>query len=61
MDHKYFTVNAAKKKGGKKGQNKKNKGPSILKPTEGPKPYLSTPVIMQNLLMIESYYRKRGR
>lgn len=52
-------VMAAKKKGGKKSAKKQQS--SSLQPAATPKPYLSTPVIMQNLLMVESYFRKTGR
>lgn len=54
-----FYVVAAKKKGGKKSAKKQQS--SSLQPAATPKPYLSTPVIMQNLLMVESYFRKTGR
>ena len=54
-----FCVVAAKKKGGKKSAKKQQS--SSLQPAATPKPYLSTPVIMQNLLMVESYFRKTGR
>lgn len=47
---------AAKK--GKKG--KQAKSPSTI-PKSSPKPYLSATVVMQNLLLIESYFRKTGR
>jgi hypothetical protein len=51
----------AAKKGGKKGKKSKKEATGPAKPTATPKPYLSTPVIMQNLLMVESYFRKTGR
>lgn len=54
----HMCIVAAKKKGGKKT---KQKSPSPLGAVASPKPYLSTPVIMQNLLMVESYFRKTGR
>lgn len=55
-------VIVAAKKSGKKGGKKSKKGSSSsVQPAASPKPYLSTPVIMQNLLMIESYFRKTGR
>jgi len=55
-------VIVAAKKSGKKGGKKSKKASSApVQPAASPKPYLSTPVIMQNLLMIESYFRKTGR
>lgn len=55
-------VVVAVKKSGKKGGKKSKKGSTTsAQPAASPKPYLSTPVIMQNLLMIESYFRKTGR
>ena len=59
-----FIVQAAKKKGGGGGGNNKQKksaGSLATPPKPQLKPYLSTPVIMQNLLLIESYYRKVGK
>jgi hypothetical protein len=50
----------AKKKGGGKKEKNSAKAPSAI-PKSSPKPYLSAPVIMQNLLLIESYFRKTGR
>lgn len=59
---KNHAVVVAAKKGGKKGAQKSKKpSPKTSQPPPSPKPYLSTPVIMQNLLMIESYFRKTGR
>jgi len=57
--YKRLYIVAAKKKGGGKKGNKKKTAP--LEPAARPKPYLSTPVIMQNLLMVESFFRKTGR
>lgn len=57
-------VHAAKKKkkkggGGSKKNQSSNGG--VLETSPRPSPYLSTPVIMHNLLLVESYYRKTGR
>jgi hypothetical protein len=54
-------VITAAKKGGKSKKGKKSKAPSTVPQSSNVKPYLSTPVIMQNLLLIESYFRKTGR
>ncbi len=51
---------AASKKGKKGKQGKQGKAPSAI-PKSSPKPYLSASVVMQNLLLIESYFRKTGR
>ena len=55
-----LVVVAAKKGGKKKGNQKQAKSQSAI-PKSSPKPYLSANVIMQNLLLIESYFRKTGR
>lgn len=47
-------------KGKKKGNSKQAKSPSPI-PKSSPKPYLSANVVMQNLLLVESYFRKTGR
>ena len=53
---------AGKKNGGGGGGGNKKKGSSlVIPPKVGPRPYLATPVIMQNLLLIESHFRKTGR
>ncbi len=44
----------AKKAGGQK------KGPGSLMGAQAKPPYLETPVIMHNLLLVESYRRKVG-
>lgn len=44
---------------GKKGGGQR-KGPGSLMGAVKKLPYLETPVIMQNLLMVESYRRKVG-
>lgn len=55
-----ITIVAAKKGGSnKKGQKKASGSPAD--PPKQALPFLSTPVIMQNLLMIESYFRKTSR
>jgi len=55
-------VHAAHKGGGKaKAKQKSKKGNSLAAPPKTPQPYLSAPVIMHNLLLIESYFRKTGR
>ncbi|EFN51034.1 hypothetical protein CHLNCDRAFT_141518 [Chlorella variabilis] len=54
---------AAAKKGGKKGGGgggKKGAG-SLMNPPKPAEPYLQNPVIMQNLLLVESHFRKTGR
>ena len=46
----------------KKKSGSKKKGPgSLMDPPKPAHPYLETDVIMQNLLMVESYKRKVGR
>ena len=60
-----LVTRAAKKGGGggggsKKGTQKKGAG-SPADPPKQAKPYLAAPVIMQNLLLIESHFRKTGR
>ncbi|KAK9821324.1 hypothetical protein WJX81_003581 [Elliptochloris bilobata] len=52
-------VFAARKGGGKKAGGQK-KGPGSLMGAPAKLPYQDTPVIMQNLLMVESYRRKVG-
>jgi hypothetical protein len=55
-------VAGKKKGGGGSGGGNKKQGSSI--PQAAPKvarPYLTAPVIMQNLLLIESHFRKTGR
>lgn len=47
----------AAKKGGKKAKS----AGSPAAPPKQAKPYLAAPVIMQNLLLIESHFRKTGR
>ena len=57
-------VLAAKKGGAKKGGGGGGQKKGAGSPADPPKkalPYLSAPVIMQNLLLIESYFRKTGR
>jgi hypothetical protein len=59
-------VLAAKKGGsgggsGKKGVGQKKGSSSLMTPPKPEQPYLQTQIIIQNLLLIESYYRKTGR
>lgn len=56
-----LVVTAAKKGGGKKGGGNKKQAKASAIPKSSPKPYLSATVIMQNLLLVESYFRKTGR
>jgi hypothetical protein len=55
-----LAAKGAKKGGGGGGAKKKGAG-SPADPPRPALPYLSAPVIMQNLLLIESYFRKTGR
>ncbi|PRW20317.1 MEKHLA domain-containing isoform B [Chlorella sorokiniana] len=57
-----LVVVAAKKGGGGKKGSGQKKGPgSLMNPPKPAEPWLQTQVIMDNLLLIESHFRKTGR
>ena len=59
-----YVVVAGKKKGGGGGGgggNQKRGAGGLVTPPKVARPYLTAPVIMQNLLLIESHFRKTGR